>query len=377
MGTPQENEKLAVIRLNLIDEIGPVRFKNLITHFGSAHNVFSANKSEIAAVEGISALVANKVAETKNTATAEKEIESANNAGVKIIAYNEDSYPCSLKDIYDAPAVIYVRGDVSACNDLGIAVVGTRHPTAYGLSVTRVFSRDLALLGVATVSGLARGIDTEAHNSTLAAGGRTIAVLGNGLGKHYPPENRKLEDKIADFGAVVSEFSMDTDPDKCNFPRRNRLISGLSLATLVIEADEKSGALITAKYALEQGKDVFAVPGPVFSKYSKGPHLLIKQGARLTESAQDIVDEIRPLAELFKKRATIRVPAADSADEGIEGSEKKIMKLVESNFGGVSADMISAVLKLGPAEISSTLTTLEIKGYIRCLPGNMYIKNNR
>jgi len=242
--------------------------------------------------------------------------------------------------------------------------------------VARAISRELAILGITTVSGLARGIDTEVHNVTLSAGGKTIAVLGNGLGKHYPPENRKLEDRIAACGAIVSEFSMDTGPDKGNFPRRNRLISGLALATLVAEADEKSGALITAKYALEQGKDVFAVPGPVFSKYSKGTHLLIKQGAKLTESAQDIIEEIKPLEKILTKRAKTRFPVADDAEE-MEDTEEKIMQIIEVNFGGVSADRISALLKLEPAEIFSSLTTLEVKGYIRCLPGKTYIKNNR
>jgi len=376
MDIDREKERLSIIAMNLAPEIGPHRFKNLIGRFGSAADALAAGAGELAAVEGISQKVAQKLSGGKLIEDAEKEIKNAGSSGIEIITCVEDEYPAAFKDISGGPLVIYVKGSILPGDSLSVAIVGTRRPTSYGRAAAGMFSRELAGLGATTVSGLARGIDTEVHTESISAGGRTIAFLGNGLNIHYPPENRKLEDNIVKHGALISEFPLDTQPDKGNFPRRNRLISAFSLATLVVEAAEKSGALITAKYCAEQGKDVFAVPGPVFSSYSKGPHMLLKQGARLAENSQDIIDEIGPLAEAFRKRKP--KPAEQPPEtEDFDGMEERIMKLLENDFNGISAERLSSALGLAPAEVFATLTTLEIKGYIRCLPGKSYIRNFR
>jgi len=374
MGICLEQERQAIIGLSLVTEIGPRRFKNLMDRFGSGSAVLAAGATEIAAVEDILPRIAGKIAGPRLLDEAGREIEKARASGAEIITCADDGYPEAFRNIPDSPIVIYVRGKISEEDSLSVAIVGTRHPTSYGRAAAERFSREFADCGVTTVSGLARGIDTEVHCASVSAGARTIAVLGNGLNRHYPPENRKLEDKIVRQGALISEFAMDVSPDRGNFPRRNRLISAFSLATLVVEADEKSGALITAKYSAEQGKDVFALPGPVFSIYSRGPHMLIKQGAHLAETASDIFEEIKPLAEALRKS---RLKADERPMElpAFEGVEEKIMEMLENDFNGVSADRLSAALKLSPAEIFPSLTILEIKGFIRCLPGKAYIRN--
>lgn len=370
----RDQERLSIIGLHLVPEIGPHRFKNLVDRFGSAFLAISAGSSDIASVEDIPRKTALAITAAKLLEDAGREIERAEKAGVEIITCIDENYPEPFKNITGGPVVIYVKGKITPADSLSVAIVGTRRPTSYGKAAAEKFARELAMSGVTTVSGLARGIDSEAHEASIAAGGRTIAVLGNGLNRHYPPENRKLEDKIAGCGALITEFAMDVAPDRCNFPRRNRLISAFALATLVVEADEKSGALITAKFCAEQGKDVFAVPGPIFSKYSKGPHMLLRQGAHLAESANDVLEEIRPLADVFgTAKPRTQEPADYTMD--LEGVENKIMKLLENNFNGISADKLSSALDLSPAEIFPSLTTLEIKGYIRCLPGKSYVRN--
>jgi DNA processing protein len=374
MGISSDKERLSIIGLHLVPEIGPHRFKNLVARFGSAFSAINADVSDIALVEDIPHKTAHSINASMLLEDAEKEIGKTKKAGADIITCIDEGYPEAFKNIAGGPIVIYVRGSIVAGDSLSVAVIGTRRPTSYGRAAAERFSRELAISGVTTVSGLARGIDSEVHSASISAGGRTIAVLGNGLNWHYPPENRKLEDNIASHGALITEFAMDVSPDKCNFPRRNRLISAFALATLIIEADEKSGALITAKYCAEQGKDVFAVPGPVFSKYSKGPHMLIKQGAHLAETAYDILEEIRPMAEAFGT-AKVEPEKRPLETTDFEGVESRIMALLENNFNGISADKLSAVLGLAPAEIFSSLTTLEIKGYIKCLPGKSYVRN--
>lgn len=368
------SEQRCIIALNFINEIGPVRFKRLMNYFGSAEIALNAKEKELVLVEGISGRIAEKITKTAQGAVVDKEIELAEKLGVNIVTFIDDEYPKQLKNLPDCPPVLYVYGSMQPRDIFSVAVVGTRRPTNYGRSVASKFSSDFALSGVPTISGLARGIDTEVHKSTMASNGRTIAVVGSGLNCHYPPENRKLEEKISKAGAVISEFPMNFPPDKSNFPRRNRIISGLALATVVVEADIGSGALITARFSVEQGKEVFAVPGPIFSKYSNGPHSLLKMGAHLAESAEDVIEEIKPLADLFKerKRSSYGIPVDINP---VDGDEKKIIDMLESRFDGASIDYLSANLKIPASVLSSSLIGLELKGLIRSLPGKIFVRN--
>lgn len=368
------SERRSVIALNLINEIGPVRLGRLVNYFGSAEIALNATKNELVLVEGVSPGIAEKIIMTAQSGVVGKEMDLAEKSGASVITFLDDEYPERLKNLPDSPAVLYVCGTIMPRDVFSVAVVGTRRPTNYGRSVASKFSGDFALSGVCTVSGLARGIDTEVHKSTLASGGRTIAVVGSGLNCHYPPENRKLEEKISNAGAVISEFPMNFPPDKSNFPRRNRLISGLALATVVVEADIKSGALITARFALEQGKEVFAVPGPIFSKYSNGPHSLLKMGAHPAESAHDVIGEIKPLADLFRERK--KPSCGTPADiKPVDGDEKKIIDMLESRFDGASIDYLSANLRIPAGALSSRLVELELKGLVRSLPGKVFVRN--
>lgn len=362
-------EELSIITLHLVPDIGPQRFKKLMQHFGSAEAALNASNKEIAAIENIPFELAQRIADAKKNIDTEKEIALAKKIGAEIITCIDKKYPDSLKNISDPPILLYVLGEIKSKDDLSAAVVGTRHPTSYGKNVAEQFCYELAKNGITSISGLARGIDTIAHNVSIAAGGRTIAVLGNGLNRSYPPENRKLQEKIALHGAVVSEFPMDLHPDKINFPRRNRIISGLAYLTVVIEADIKSGALITARYSAEQGKDVFAVPGSIFSRYSNGCHSLIKSGARLAQSIDDIIDEIKPSV----KNKTEKLPVAQEFDF-LSQIEKQIISLLEEKPQGLTIDNIGLIIKCSNGELASSLLELEMKGMIRSLPGKVYSK---
>ncbi|MBN1824580.1 MAG: DNA-processing protein DprA [Endomicrobiales bacterium] len=367
-----DSEQKAIIKLLLIDEMGPRRYQSLVKRFGSPAGALDAPEEELALVEGLSGRLAKKIRSQAAAVDVDKEMEEADRAGVRIITHRSGDYPKNLLELPDYPPVLYVRGDLDRDDDFSVSVVGTRTPTPYGRSAAAFISKGLAREGITTVSGLARGIDSEVHVSTLAAGGRTIAVLGNGLGVHYPPENRKLEEKIAKNGALISEFPMSTRPDRMNFPRRNRIISGFSLGTAVVEADIKSGAMITAKYAAEQGKDVFAVPGPVFSKFSNGPNYLIKSGAHAAESAGDIIDELRIFSGL--KNTPKKAGEPDVAGKRISREEQRIISALESEPGGLSIDLLGVKTNFDASRLCACLMNLEMKGAVRCLPGRIYVK---
>jgi len=367
-------EQRSILALSLVPDIGPRRFQALTAFFGSAQNACAAGEKDIAAVEGLPRETASRIARQLATVDPEKECRSAADAGVRIITCIDSDYPACLKLIGDYPPVLYVRGRLEPDDEISIAVVGTRHATAYGGNVAEKFSKEIAGHGITVISGLARGIDTYSHQGALSVGGRTVAVLGNGLLKHYPPENKKLEEKIVDSGALVSEFAMNADPDKSHFPRRNRIIAGMALATVVIESDIKSGALITAELALEQGKDVFAVPGPLFSRYSRGPHKLIKSGAQLAESAQDIIDAIAPLAEWLKKKKRATLAPANEI-QILDANSRKIVAALDRSHDGVTIDVLAQETGFLPGELAGCLLDLEIKGVIRSLAGNRYVRN--
>ena len=367
-------EQRSILALSLVPDIGPRRYQAITAYFGSALAACKAGEKDIIAVEGLPMETALRIARKLATVDPEKECSAARQAGVRIITCIDAQYPASLKLTGDYPPVIYVRGELNPDDEVSIAIVGTRHATAYGGNVAEKFAKELAGQGITVVSGLARGIDTYAHRGALSVGGRTVAVLGNGLLKHYPPENSKLEEKIVNSGALVSEFSMNAGPDKSHFPRRNRIIAAMSLATVVIEADIKSGALITAELALEQGKDIFAVPGPVFSRYSRGPHKLIKSGAQLVESSQDIIDALSPLAERINKKNKAAA-APEHEIQGLDGNLQKIVAALGCSHDGLSVDALAQKTGFMPGELAGRLLDLEIKGIIRSLAGNRYVRN--
>lgn len=280
----------ALVGLNLVPEIGGVRLRRLLQAFGSVQEILGASTEHLQAVSGIGPVIAGHITGLRPQMI-DEELQRCSRGGLTLLHCFQDSYPAVLKTIYDPPLVLYVRGSLREEDCRSLALVGSRRASVYGLACSRQFGFELAAAGFCVVSGMARGIDTAAHRGALDAGGRTLAVIGSGFGHLYPPENRELAQEISKTGAVISEFPFDTPVRKENFPRRNRLISGLSLGVLVVEAARNSGALITVDYALEQGRDVFAIPGAINSRTAAGVNELIRQGACLVCSSQDIIAE--------------------------------------------------------------------------------------
>ena len=280
------------LALSLTQGFGPTRIKKLIEHFGTAERVFNASLTELEAT-GIQVVSAQSIATGKSLELAQQECRKAAEAGARIISLSDPEYPSRLKEIYDPPVILFVKGSVEVLARPGIAMVGTRHPTPYGSGMAERLSTDLAARGLVIISGLARGIDTASHRGAVAAKGKTIAVLGTGIDVMYPKENTRLTEQIvAQGGALISEFPVGTFPAPQNFPIRNRIISGMSAGVLVVEAAEYSGTRITSRLALEQNRDVYAVPGNVTNKNSWGPNTLIKQGAKLVATWEDVWEEL-------------------------------------------------------------------------------------
>ena len=361
------------IALKSIEGIGNVTFPALVDKFGSLPAVFSASVSDLKEIKGISSQTATAIANFKGWNKVKAELELIKKNNVNIITYKDELYPRKLLNVYDRPPYIYVRGSLNK-DDINIAIVGSRAASTYGKYTTEKISRDLALKGVTVVSGMARGIDSAAHRGAIAAHGRTIAILGSGLDIVYPPENKKLFADIIENGAVISEFPLGTPPRAVNFPVRNRIISGMSYGVLIVEAGEKSGSLITAKLALEQGREVFAVPGSIDSAGSRGTNKLIKQGAKLIENTDDIMEEILPQIEV----GALSKPTPVSNNEDTERKlsevlnevEKKILNSVSKKSAHID-DLISST-GLPSAEILSELTTMELKGIIQQNPGKFF-----
>jgi DNA processing protein len=357
------------IALRFVFGIGNINYKNLINHFGSPEKALQATADELAQVEGITSRAIESIRNFKPGTEIEHEIELIGRKSVTIITLNDPAYPENLKNIYDPPPFLYVKGSITKNDDNAIAVVGSRNASEYGISATERISRELARSGLTIVSGMARGIDSTAHYGALSVNGRTIAVLGSGIDVVYPPENRKLYESIAEHGAVISEVPIGTEPNAYNFPARNRIISGLSLGVLVVEASLKSGSLITARLALEQGRDVFAVPGNVHSYKSKGTHRLLKEGAKLVESAQDIRDEIRVNA------------SAAGADEkqpdatiDLNPDSRSVYQLLHEE--PVHIDELIAQTGFTSSKVSAILLDLELDELIKQLPGKRFAKGS-
>ncbi|MCL6614511.1 MAG: DNA-processing protein DprA [Firmicutes bacterium] len=354
------------IALNKVPGIGPKRFGQLIQCFGSARAAWEASPEALAAA-GIGPRAAETLVEARRRIAPEEEMARVVREGVGVLALYLPGYPRLLAKIPDPPPVLFVRGKIGPEDEAAVAVVGTRNPTPTGRFTAERLAGDLARQGVTIVSGMARGIDTAAHRGAIEAGGRTIAVLGSGLDVVYPPENLGLYEEIAaGRGAVVSESPLGTDPLPMNFPARNRVISGLSLGVVVIEAASDSGSLITAGHAAEQGREVFAVPGPVELELSRGPNRLIKQGAKLVEGARDILEELSlPLLSATEVAATRE--AADLTPE-----EERILGILTHEPRHV--DLIVRESGLASGTVGATLVILEMKGLVHEWPGGLFAR---
>lgn len=356
----------AWIGLIAVPGVGRTTFRRLIERFGSPEAALAASGDDLRRLDGISEKVVAGITGSSWRGNAEAALHRAREAGAQVITFLSPSYPGNLRAAGDAPVFLYARGSILRQDDRAVAIVGTRTPTAYGMSMARRISSGLAEAGITIVSGLARGIDTQAHRSALSAGGRTIAVLGSGIDVPYPLENHELLEKIACSGAVLAENPPGTQPEPGYFPARNRIISGLALGTVIIEAAEDSGSLITAEYARQQQRVLFAVPGNTGSPGSKGTNNLIRKGAVLVESAADVLEALSLAAR------TERPSGRKGPLPPLSADEQHVLARITGEPRHI--DLLMADTGSSPAFLAAVLTTLELKGLIRQLPGKQYIK---
>ncbi|MDR0533365.1 MAG: DNA-processing protein DprA [Verrucomicrobiales bacterium] len=360
----------AYLILNSLRLIGPVRVRKLMERFGSVEQILLQSTSSLASVEGVGQKAAESIRAWEQNFDLAGELAELQRLGIGVIDREDERYPQQLLEIYDPPLLLYYKGDLEAAKRRGIGVVGSRQTSHYGLETAKKLSYQMAYAGLPVVSGLARGIDTAAHQGALAAKGRTVAVLGCSLDLMYPPENQALAEMIVEKdGLLLSEFPLKTPPDKQTFPMRNRVVSGLSGGVLVVEAGAESGALITARMALDQGRQVFAIPGRIDNPLAKGCHRLIKDGAKLVESVEDVLAEFEflfPPAAISEPR---RVLPADLSED-----EQVILK----NLGmeEVHLDELTRKCGLPSARMSSTLLRLEMRKLVRQLPGKFFVKTD-
>lgn len=356
------------IALNNISGLGPVRIGQLLKHFGTPEEVFRTPVDLLRKQGFIPESCIRHLKDDSLFSNAQKQLEKCRRSDVKVVTLDDDQYPMYLKEIFAPPPVLYVKGDLSVFSHHAFAVVGTRSPTTYGKQITHRITGDISA-GLVIVSGLAKGIDTVAHESCLANGGKTIAVLGCGIDRIYPKDNESLAEKICGHGALISEFPLGAAPEAFNFPRRNRIISGLSCGVLVVEAGKKSGALITAHYALQQGRDIFAVPGPVTSPMSIGTLNLLKQGATPVGSAHDILENISGLSvKPLLKPVTETAPSAST--EVLSSEEQQILNTLSEK--PVRIDELSDQSGLAVCDLFNILLNLELKGFVDQISGQQF-----
>jgi len=363
----------ALVALNLIEHVGPVRVRQLLEHFGDAPTILRASKAQLLQVRGIGEDTADAIANWEKTADLSVELKRIADSGCRIVTQDDPEYPELLRQIYDPPIVLYVKGELGAKDKNAVAIVGSRMTTPYGIEAARKLAYQLAYLGVTVVSGGARGIDTAAHQGALSAKGRTIAVLGTGVNLVTPPENAKLFEQIAGNGALITQFPFNRPADKQSFPIRNRIVAGMTLGTVVVEANLTSGALITSNFANEYGRQVFAVPGRIDSPRSKGCHDLIKKGAKLCESAEDILCEFEYLFPASNRPAA---PGTSGALPALTLSEQEQRVYDALDHEEVGIDDVIRKSGLPPSTVSVALLSLEMKRLIRQLPGKLFMRNN-
>lgn len=359
------NKRDVLIWLNSINGITNRSIDKIEEYFTDISSIWYVSKEDILNINGINEKTKHEILKYRDDVYYEELCEKIKKSGATVVTILDERYPVSLLNIYDSPKVLYVMGELISIDNISIAIVGSRKATAYGKWAAERFADELGRMGITIVSGLARGIDTQVHTSALNANAKTIAVLGCGVDIVYPSSNRELYNKILNNGCIISEFPLGTRPLPQNFPQRNRIISGLSLGVVVIEASDKSGSLITANHAIEQGKDVFALPGNINSIYSRGTNLLIKDGAKLLMSVEDIVEEIGEIKQKYKDFKKEEVDYSSLSE-----NEFMILKCISEK--PVHCDMISYLTGIDISKTNSILTILEMKNLIRQLPGKVF-----
>jgi len=363
------NSTEACIALNMLPTVGPVRLRKLLEVFKQPQQILGATRNELRKVEGIGSEVADQIAGWESIVDLAAELARVRDFGATVITQESAAYPKSLREIHAPPIMLYVWGELNERDQHAIAIIGARRTTHYGMESAKKLAYQLAYAGLTVISGLARGIDTAAHQGAIAAKGRTIAVIGSGLAKLYPPENAVLADKIrSGNGAIVSEFSMEIEPDRQTFPIRNRIIAGWSHGILVVEAGLNSGALITASQAIEQGRSVYAVPGHINAPSALGSNRLIQQGAKLVMDASDVLDDLQILLPETK-------PSPDAAARPLpplSEDERLVYEAIDATETPI--DEIAVKCDLPSATVSSTLLRLELKRLVKQLPGKYFVK---
>lgn len=363
----RENDNEELLRLSAVPGIGPNKMRALVGHFRSVRKVFKASANELSKVAGIDRKIADNIRTFDGKQFSSEQVKRLAGTGSRLVTFWDEDYPWRLKEIYDPPVFLFVRGDFGPEDKYSIGIVGTRVPSNYGKRIAEKLTVELSRKGLTIVSGLAYGVDTIAHRHALQNGTRTIAVLGSGVDNIYPSENRLLAKEIESQGAVISEFPLGTGPDRTNFPRRNRIVCGLSLGIVVIEAGTKSGALITASMALDQNREVFAVPGNIDSTKSFGTNELIKQGAKVVTSVEDILDELQPqLAPMLTKDTPPREPTS------LTDAEKKLFGILTNEPTHV--DEIASSTGQSTQQVLSTLLSLELKDLVKQHAGKLFVK---
>ncbi len=385
--TAGKEEELHWLALKLVPGLGARTSGKLLDRFRTPQAIFRASRSELEAA-GLSGAVAQSISSGCTFDDAVVQQEKMMDAGAQLISWNDERYPRPLREIFDPPVALFVRGRVELLGSLAIGVVGTRRPTPYGIAASERLSADLSHAGLAVISGMARGIDTAAHRGALSVGGDTVAVLGCGVDVVYPSENRKLAGEIASKGLLLSEFPMGAVAFPQNFPIRNRIISGMSVGVLVVEGAQYSGSAITAKLAMDQGREVFAVPGNITSKLSWGPNLLIKQGARLVQDWNDVIADLPAESRRYLiEKGRQRILGEDGASSGGDGASiingtgpdlsdiaRRALTELKVDSAVNLDDLLENVQDTSPSEVIAALFELEMLGLVKQLPGKNFVK---
>lgn len=368
---PIDAELRELLCLTMVQGVGPATCKSLLEHFGSASKVLRASMSSLRNVKDVGPVLAERIVAARQEHDPDVELTHCKQHGVSIVPYAHSDYPPPLKEIHDPPSLLYRRGTYLAVDQVAIAIVGSRRCTHYGTRVAEKLAASLACVGITVVSGLARGIDAAAHRGALRAGGRTLAVQANGLAKTFPPEHTELADQIAHSGAVLSEMAMGIEPLPGFFPQRNRIVSGLCKGVVVVEATPNSGSLITARHATEQNREVFAVPGPINNETSRGCHALIRDGAKLVECVEDIIEELGPL--VGDARPVLDDPAIRRVAElDLNDQQRLILGFLDDDPKPV--DHVVGLTNLTVSQVMATLSVLEMRRLVKRMPGNQYVR---